>query len=154
MNMKSYLRSFMDFVARGSDPHECWQENGFWPETTSAELQHLHVWGTISGLTYLENGGTVAYLQFISGRTLPEMEKGFAILGCPNSENVCAAIRKRFGDLFPREDKTRSQFVAQDRAFFEDCDQPMWKAMKSDDYENRVESYCEGVCTAHFLPPT
>jgi hypothetical protein len=153
MNKQTYWRSFRHFVEGKSDPHECWQSDGFWPDRADAELEHLFVWGTIIGLTYLENGGMVAYLQFISGRTLPEMENGFAILGCVDSKSVCTTARRRFGEMFPRDDKARAQFVAQDRTFFDGCDEPMWQAMATDDYETRIESYCRAVCTANSIWP-
>lgn len=90
---ESYCVPFLDFVSGTQDAHDCWQVDGFWPDRVKASLDHVLVWGTEIGLTYLNNGGMNAYLQFISGRTLPEVSRGFGVLKCFRSQQVC---KKRF----------------------------------------------------------
>lgn len=90
---ESYCVPFMEFLEQSGDPYECWQEDGFWHDRMDAQLDHILVWGTLIGLGYLLNGGFVAYLQFISGRTFPEMERGFEILHCPRSQQACVKAR-------------------------------------------------------------
>ncbi len=151
MARESYCVPFLDFV--GMSAHNCWQEDGFWPDRIKAELDHILVWGTEIGLSYLNNAGMIAYLQFTSGRTLPEMERGFAVLKCSKSEMACNKTRLRFGNEFPRNDAVRSSFVAADGSFFEQCDHELSDAMESDDYEAIAEDYYKRVCIAHSLPP-
>lgn len=153
MPRESYCTPFLDFVGQPNDPHDCWQEDGFWPERVAADLNDLLVWGTEIGLSYLNNGGMVAYLNFISGRTLPEMERGFAVLKCLKSAAVCGKTRQRFGAEFPRNDSVRESFVAADEEFFECCGSELWTAMESDDYENVAEAYYKRVCLAHSIQP-
>lgn len=153
MARQSYCTPFIDFVGHPGDPHDCWQEDGFWPDRVDAELDHILVWGTEIGLSYFNNGGMVAYLQFISGRTLPEMELGFGILDCPESQSVCTKAKERFGDTFPRNDQLRSDFVAANELLFDECGNELWDAMEADNYELVAEEYYKAVCIAHSIAP-
>ncbi len=153
MARESYCTPFLEFVGHPGDPHDCWQEDGFWPGRVTADLNHILVWGTEVGLSYLNNGGMVAYLQFISGRTLPEMERGFGVLNCSKCESVCERTRRRFGNEFPRNDSVRANFVATDEEFFDKCEAELCDAMDSDNYETIAECYYRDVCIAHSIPP-
>lgn len=153
MARESYCKPFLDFVGDSGDPYGCWQVDGFWPDRVEAEIEHLLVWGAEIGLSYLNNGGMVGYLQFISGRTLPEMERGFGVLECSRSERIGRLTRERFGETFPRNDQQRSEFVSADEAFFDECGEKLWAAMEADEYERVTEEYYKAVCVAHSIPP-
>jgi len=153
MPQQSYVAPFLSLVEGSDDPHDCWQEDGFWPNRVAASLDDVLVWGTLIGLSYLQNGGMIHYLQFISGRTLPEMELGFEVLGCSESQRVCGEARQRFGNEFPRNDDIRERFVASDEPFFEACEGRLLDAMESDRYEELVEKYAKKLCVAHSVPP-
>lgn len=153
MLKESYCVPFLDFVAHSGDPHDCWQEDGFWPHRVEAELDPILVWGTEIGLSYLNNGGMVAYLEHVSGRTWPEMERGFGLLGCLKSQSACVKTREQFGDIFPRNDQLRSEFVAADEPFFDQCATELWNAMQSDQYELIADEFYKNVCVANSIPP-
>lgn len=148
-----YCVPFLDFVSGTQDAHDCWQEDGFWPDRVEASLEHVLVWGTEIGLSYLNNGGMNAYLQFISGRTFPEMSRGFGVLKCFRSQQVCEKTIRRFGAAFPRSDAERAAVVESDPDYFEECGSELWDAMKADDYETIAEAYYKSVCDAHAIPP-
>lgn len=153
MDSRAYFNAFWGFVENSPNAYDCWQEDGFWPERASSDLEHLLVWGTQLGLSYFSNGGIVAYLQFSAGRTFPEMQRGFAILGCLSASEVCQRGLTRLGSRFPRNDEARFKLVESDEEFFESLGVELENAMDVDRYESLVAEYCEDVCLKYQVPP-
>jgi hypothetical protein len=150
---ESHLARFLDSVGRPRDPYDCWQEDGFWPDRADARLDDLFVWATLVSLYYINDAGMDRYLEFIPGRTLPEMTLGFGVLGCHRSEAVCQKALGRCGARFPRNDEERAVLVEADRSFFDDCSDEIYAALEADDYDAVTEDYCKAYCLGRHLPP-
>tara|TARA_R100000789_G_scaffold99510_5_gene106271 strand:+ start:472 stop:1089 length:618 start_codon:yes stop_codon:yes gene_type:complete len=153
MVKESYRWPFLNFIEQFGDPYGCWQEDGFWPGRVSADFNHLLVWVTEIALGYIDNGGLAYAMQCEPGRTMPEMQRGFEILGCLKTQAVCTRIIKYFGDDFPRNDEQRSTFIAKNESLFNQSENELWDARESEKYEFKVEEYFKKVCVAHSIPP-
>ena len=145
---------FMNHVGGGFDPHDCWQSDGFWPDRVRAQLDDLHVWGCGLSLSYCGSGNLVQYLGYTSGRMLPEMLLGFAVLGCNHCADITTSIILTFGDHFPRDDRQRNNFVYRHENAFNAFDVPLWNAWASDDFDHKAEQYYETYCTRHGVSPS
>ena len=153
MESEDYISAFWQHVFVGGDPYQCWQEDGFWPERVDAELEDLLVWSCHVALSYCSSGDIIQYLTFISGRTLPEMRKGFDVLDCPESAALCQRLISPFGDTFPRNDKLRADFVESNLDQFRDLDELLWEAQRIDRFELKSNEYCREYCEQRGLLP-
>ncbi len=147
---ESYCSPFLQFVGDG---YECWQEDGFHPGRVSCDVEQTLVWGTEIGLSCFNDGGLVTYLEFVSGRTLPEMVEGLRILGCHEASRVWQQVLQEFGAHFPRDDAQREAFVASRSAQFERLESPLFAALERDDYSAKSEAYFQVACQAQGIPP-
>ncbi|QDT31449.1 hypothetical protein [Thalassoglobus polymorphus] len=141
--MEDYLDEFVDSLGNGDDPHDCWQENGFWPSRVDASLEDICVWITAISFNYLENGGLEAYLTFVSGRALPELLIGFKILECEELYKVCEILLRQFGAKYPRKDSVRGKVVVNNLHQIEALETKFLEAMEVDHYSEKVETYAQ-----------
>jgi hypothetical protein len=149
----NYCPAFMNHVGGGRDPHDCWQEDGFWPERVSAGLGDLHVWACELALSYCNSYDVVFFLEYISGRMLPEMRKGFEILDCRPCESIANAMLEFFGAPFPRVDAERKQIVEKNSERLEDFSTTLWEAWEADDFDGKSNAYYENYCFTHGVRP-
>ena len=153
MPSENYCSSFMHHVSDGGDAHQCWQEDGFWPNRIDAELEHIHIWGCELALSYCNSGDIIQFLTFISGRTLPEMLKGFETLDCPTCALFCRSLINKFGPTYPRNDSTRGEFVQSNVEIFENLDKPLWDAHEEDQFDLKSRVYYKTYCIDRGIPP-
>jgi|688.fasta_scaffold952488_1 hypothetical protein len=143
----------MNHVGGGADPHECWQEDGFWPGRVSADLSDLQVWGCELALSYYHSGDVVQFLMFISGRLLPEMVEGVKILDCQQCAQVAQEMLAKFGKTFPRVDRDRRDFVDRHETWFDQFNSRLWTAWESDEFERKSSAYYKEYCLRRDIPP-
>ena len=150
---ENYCSPFVNHLCGGNDPHDCWQEDGFWPERVTADLNDLLVWGCEIGLTYFNNGGMIAYLEYISGRTMPEVREGFRILSCGKCVEVCDQILNQFPNPYPRVDQERLLIVQSKKHLLERLGDTLWSAMDDEQFDDRTFEYYKDYCVSRGIPP-
>ena len=143
----------MHHVGDGEDPHQCWQEDGFWPNRIDADLEHIHVWGCELALSYCNSGDIIQLLTFISGRILPEMLQGFETLDCPSCVLFCRSLINKFDSNYPRNDSIRSEFVESNIEIFENLDDLLWEAHETDQFDLKSTAYYKTFCVDRAIPP-
>ncbi len=141
--MSSRLVEFMDSLGGDNDPHDCWQEDGFHPNRVNASAEDLYVWVSELSNSYIDNGGLEGYLDYISGRTLPELLIGFEVLNCTRSADVCKKLLDLFGKNFPRKDRVRQKKVAKNSNELEKLEEELFHAMEADQFNDLIEEYAK-----------